>query len=495
MKKKFRVIICIFLCIFLLSGCSFAEAENKSLISAPNNIDLKIKGAWEAEPYKVLEENVLSSEEIENIISNTIEIRDNSIKLGEENLGKIRYKVKIVKPNYTISYENKYKVSNLLGNDSGSINVYSFIYQNKILAEFFYKDIEESFLYYQGIIFKLRFNSNVKVDEDELYEYRGDSISKDESMASEGVYIALKQSTNSDEVAETYRTLWINTKDGVLQDVKERENIIFPRLKGIWYLEPKFYVNKEKNIKYQYFSSNPIEGTLVEPIDDKSKPLNSVEDDTTLLRSINFIGNDYIATEVSSNNNKYKSNYYEVLPIDNMNISTGVSIGDLYAEKESYSDFTEGYKEVYKRLSDEQKNSLTQYIDYSNFTLERDSGKWVVSGRISSLKSKDYIDFATKLKPTKRLLNYDTLLISWKLLKGTIPYMVDAYTSPYKSLAIIILKDELLIYRIIDGTLSDEPLKSIHLKDNEEVIMAEWCSSNYIERWDSAFKENSRIIN
>lgn len=72
--------------------------------------------------------------------------------------------------------------------------------------------------------------------------------------------------------------------------------------------------------------------------------------------------------------------------------------------------------------------------------------------------------------------------------------MIDTYTSPYKSLAVIILKDEMLIYRIVDGSLSDEPLKRIQLEEGETVIMAEWCSSNYIDKWASAFKENSRTI-
>ena len=52
----------------------------------------------------------------------------------------------------------------------------------------------------------------------------------------------------------------------------------------------------------------------------------------------------------------------------------------------------------------------------------------------------------------------------------------------------------MLIYRIVDGTLSDEPLKRIQLEEGETVIMAEWCSSNYIDKWASAFKENSRTI-
>ena len=386
-------------------------------------------------------------------------------------------------------------MSNLLGNDIESIDVYSIIYQNKVLAEFFYNTEEESYVYYQGIIFKVKLDKDIDISEEQKYtDYEG-SVVKDEKGISEGLYITLKKPSTTEGMPETYRTLWISTKDGSLQDVKERENIIFPRLKGIWYLEPKLYEDKGRKIKYEYFESAPIDIATVEYNNKLVEEIKgNIEDGTTLLRNINFIGNDYIATEVVSNNSKYESDYYEVLPIDNMNTSTGISISDLYTTKDSYTDYTDAYNETYSTLDNEIKSSLSQYIDYSNFTLLRDNGKWVIQGRMSSLKNDKYINFPTRLKPIKKLLNYDTLLISWKLLKGVNPYMIDAYTSPYKSLAVIILKDEMLIYRIVDGSLSDEPLKRIQLEEGETVIMAEWCSSNYIDKWASAFKENSRTI-
>lgn len=494
MKKIFNSIILIFLCMFLLMGCSFVQGESNSVIVSPHNMNLKIKGVWNAEVYNVLEANLLSESDIKDIVSNPIEIRSNSVNLSGEDINKIKYTVKIVKPNYTISYENKYKLSNLLGDEVDSVNVYSVIYQNKILAEFFYNTEDDSYLYYQGIIFKLKLDKTMKVT-DEGYDLENEAtITKAHSEASEGVYITLKRPSISGRIPESYRTLWISTKEGVLQDVKERENIIFPRLKGIWYLEPKLYENVEKKIKYEYFVSAPIDTTIsyannkiIEGIE------NNIEDGTTVLKNINFISNDYIATEVLGNNDKDKFAYYEVLPIDSMNTSDGVSIEDLYTSKDSYSDFTDSYNEAYSKIDEKNKAELSKYIDYSNFTLLRDSGKWVITGRISS-KSEEYIDFSTKLKPIKKLLNYDTLLISWKLLKGVNPYVEDAYTSPDKSLAILVTKNELLIYKIVNGNISDEPLKRIDLFEDEKVIMAEWCSSNYVDRWGSAFKDNSKII-
>ena len=484
MKKIFNCTILVFLCVFFLMGCSFTKGENNSVIISPTNMKLKIKGVWDAEVYKVLEANVLSESDINDIVSNYIEIRDNSISLSGNDIYQIKYTVKIVKPNYTISYENQYKLSNLLGSNVDNVDVYSIIYENKILAEFFYNTEDESYLYYKGVIFKLSLNKDIKIsDEDDIIGNES-KTTKINDEVSEGVYITLKRPSTIKGISESYRTLWISTKNGELQDIKERKNIIFPRYKGIWYLEPRVYNNSEKNIEYEYFVSAPIDTDINSENDKIIKSIeNNIAAGTKVLKNINFVGNDYIATEVLyKNNNGDKADFYKMLPIDNMNMSDGITIDDLYMSKDLYN---EGYRQI--------DNDSKKEIDYSNFTLLRDMGKWGIKGRVN-LANKEYIDFPTSLKPIKKLLNYDTLLISWKFLKGINPYIVDAYTSPDKSLAILITKNELLIYKIVNGNILEEPLKRIDLFENEEVIMAEWCSSNYIDRWGSAFKDNSKII-
>ena len=83
--------------------------------------------------------------------------------------------------------------------------------------------------------------------------------------------------------------------------------------------------------------------------------------------------------------------------------------------------------------------------------------------------------------------------IPWKTLKSEIPFLVDAFTSPDGTLAIIVVEDELLIYSIANGMLSDSPLKRIELKDGEKVVMAEWCNKEYVDKWGAVFN-NSKII-
>lgn len=498
MKKVISATISICLSVFLLVGCRLTGGDNNPVVRAPQNENLAITGVWDAEIYKVLEDKVLSKDKLDEISNNDIMINSDKINLGEEEFGKLKYKLKVVKSDYTISYENNYKVSDLIGNKDRDINVYSIIFQNNILAEFFYLDNEASYFYYQGVLFRVKLK-DVAGAEEMKYDKRGEELKEmDKSLTSQGLYIALKQTVPSKDNnginKENYRTLWISTKDGELQPIKERENIIFPRMKGIWYLEPEVYEDKEKDIYYEYFVTNPAEGTAEPSKASATTEEVLLEGNISLTRSINFISNDYVATEVNSNKSKYTSSYYEVLPIDNINMSSGVTIGDLYTNKESYIKYDEGYKNAYSNISDIDKKHLSKYLDYSNFTILRNNGKWVITGRISGVNGDNYIDFTTNLKPTTKLLNYDTLLISWKILKGINPFMVDAFTSPFASMAVIVLNNELLIYRMVNGGLSEEPLKRIPLKENEEVIMAEWCSESYVDRWGSVFETNSKVI-
>ena len=49
------------------------------------------------------------------------------------------------------------------------------------------------------------------------------------------------------------------------------------------------------------------------------------------------------------------------------------------------------------------------------------------------------------------------------------------------------------MYLIEDGKILEEPLRKIPLKDGESVIMAEWCEKDYVDKWESAFKDDTII--
>ena len=52
-----------------------------------------------------------------------------------------------------------------------------------------------------------------------------------------------------------------------------------------------------------------------------------------------------------------------------------------------------------------------------------------------------------------------------------------------------------MMYRILGGELAEEPLQVIEIKEEEEIIMAEWARGEFVKRWtDMAAKEGSKII-
>ena len=61
------------------------------------------------------------------------------------------------------------------------------------------------------------------------------------------------------------------------------------------------------------------------------------------------------------------------------------------------------------------------------------------------------------------MLNYDSLIIPWKVIKGDIPFIRDEYISPNQRIAIILFEDNLAVYEIGRKTLKGVPLVNIYI--------------------------------
>lgn len=489
--KYFSVIVFI----LLLNGCSTIGDERSTSIKAPNNNDLEIVGVWSVQDYEVLDDNLFNEEEIERIKSNDVIIKSDKIILGEKLYKESNYKLKVVKNDYVISYEAKYSLDNL-SLDSNYINVYSIMHQNNILGEFIYFNKEKSYFYYEGVLFSLKYKSEVNDNNDfEDKKQNGDFTKTITSNKAQGILLGLKTpmiNENGTYQRESYRTLWISLKNSKLQDVKQKEYILVPRSNGFWKIESDVYSDKDKNIYYEYFSASMLENkeeTAIKYIIDTDT--SSLDNGSTVYKKINYVGNDYIAIE-EVNNSKYISDFYKVLPIDNLYLNDGVVIQDIY-DNDIINVYKQTYEDAYRNLDYEKKEELSKYLDYSNFTVVRNNGKWMLQGMISGLNGAESVEYPIGIKANDRLTSYDTLYVPWKSLKNELPFMLDVYMSPSGRLAIILNKEEILVYLIEDGKILEEPLRKIPLKDGESVIMAEWCEKDYVDKWESVFKDDTII--
>lgn len=508
MKKIIYLIIVMMVSLFTM-GCSTATGGDTRVIKSPTNNFMNIYGTWRIESIKIFDEEINVIEDSNSIKGREIEFSKDKIDYFGTIYTDPSYKLKVVNKDYILSYESNITTEPFM-NEKEKIDVISIISNNNIISEFILQEENKGYIVYMGAlieVYKVSGNSEIKTNKEVVnveIEKKIDVIDQDYYNSEIGLMIGLKKPRvmNEDDsyTTEEYRTLWISFKDGDLMPIIEKENIIFPRLDGIWSLKSKTL----ENGKYheEYFE--------VEPLDSKVTAFYDEKNEGNIYKNITFIGNNYIGIEkysgekfvditLKGNNNKTTEKYseesilkkYEVVPIDNINSNSGLKIEELYSK-----DINIKYKMEYERALEIMKlegfNNQSN-IDYSNFTVKRKDGKWELVGSLGGLyeNNKEYL---LNLRPNNKMLNYDSLVIPWKVLKGDIPFIRDAYISPNQRIAIILFQDNLAIYEIKDKMLKGAPLVNIDI-ENEQVIMAEWSTGAYVEKWSKSFSDGIYITN
>lgn len=488
MKTLKGIFSLLFILIFTFNiGCSKVNGKDTQSTKAPNNENLIIRGTWRVENINIIDDEIENKDEILSQKNSLISISNNKISIFNKSYQNPSFKLKIVNEDYVLSYELKLNLKNIV-ELSEKVDIISLIDSNRLIGEFIVIDDNSGYLFYSGLLLKLvREDINPSDVENSSNKIEAEVLNEDYN-SNVGVMIALKtprlemeDKTFSDV---SYRTLWISFKDNNLQPALEKKNIIFPRLNGIWTIENN--VTNKYNLHYEYFTVNPIDGR-------EDSQLNNYIS-RNLYKDINFISNDYISI------GKYEGNYfnnvfsdYITIPIDNINSFQGLSIEEIYSE-EIKQKYERDFNDTFNNLTLEEQKSLIKEIDYTNFTIKRIEGKWTLVGKIlSSDFTKDGVDYKLSINPSKKILNYDTLLIPWKDLKGRFPFIEDAYTSPNGRIAIIIFSNKLFVYELEDGNIKGNPLASIELNEGESVIMSEWATGAYVDSWERAFKGGREI--
>lgn len=495
MKKIIRLIVLVlFSTIFI--GCSFQREGDSIGIEAPTNKKLDIDGSWETNGYKILDENIATNEAICEVLAAPVYIEENMICIGGQEYDKVNYKLKYVDLDYEISYEAKITMKDLGFNYNG-IKTYSITYDNNLLCEIINEDDDNSYLYYQGILFNI---IKKETDEKEVSEKKGKVSNQYDAKnySSQGILLGLKvpSEDDKDNIREKYRTIWICRKSGQLQSIRENSNIIIPRTTGLWTLKTKEIEDVTKKIYVELLEPDSIEyneHSVVASDGEVELTEDAFKDNTDIRLRINYIGNNYVAIDEESTVAGVNKSVYKVLPIDSVITEKGIDIQDIFPS--DASTFAKSYKSAYYKLEAKKRSDYTEEVDYSNFTIYRTNGTWALKGRISDNNSNNQpIDFPLGIKINETLCSYDTLIIPWKVLKAEIPLLVDAYTSPDGTMAIIITTEEIEVYEIEDGRLKGEPLSKISLKNQESVIMAQWCENSYVSKWDNVLSKRGKII-
>ena len=206
-------------------------------------------------------------------------------------------------------------------------------------------------------------------------------------------------------------------------------------------------------------------------------------DEDMILKSINYVGNDYLSVELTDvTKNKKK---LQVYPIDYLKDEIAIKISELVGNT--------GLDTFIEDARNSMKIDNQAFINEESFGLSRRNGYWIMKGRINYLDKEEelYKDFNLKIIPPKELVNYDELLIPWNKIKSQIPEAMDAFTSPNGDIILIITRNNILIYPIENGEIKLKELSRIKINPSDEIIMAEWATGRYVNLWEEEVLKNN----
>lgn len=487
--RRFYIIIMSFSLVFILSGCNPIEFKSTSKIISPENKDLMIKGKWYIDDYKIIRQVKVKNHKLNKYLNTYIQIDSDFLYVGGDVYQDVKYKYRRVNThNY---FMNNSEINpKALGIYIDELEVVSASLDGKVLYEYIKYDENKLMFSSDGIYYFASKRGNL-VDKDVRRLYSNNTIGEETQDVNKnkrsGVLIGLRSQRNQTEngnINESeYRTLWISSTDKDEVRVKEKPNIIFPRISGFWELGVKKdvvngYENETVYVKTYGYKENKY-------IRDYFKDAND-----NVYRNVNFISNDYIALESikSDKNNTIVSDEYVVLPLDNIQQEKGLKIVDIegqeakVVQEKSFKSVIESNKDL--------KAKLETNLNEESFTVVRKNGHWAFKGRVRT-QSKDeelFLDYDIKILPSKKLIVYDELKVPWNKIKERMPEALDAYTSPNNDIAILISKSSLFVYSIKNGELSERPLKKVKLNEEESVIMSEWALDEFVYKWDKIFR-------
>ncbi|NLP44605.1 MAG: hypothetical protein GX351_08260 [Peptococcaceae bacterium] len=318
-----------------------------------------------------------------------------------------------------------------------------------------------------------------------------------EELKEEAVGVLLGLKIPEDD-GYSYRTLLVAAEHRQLQALLKSKDIFFPRSSGFWelkVLEEGPLVRKISPILLaQDVATQTLRGQGEErPFKGMLSSASSLENDKeasqaspqALIKSIDFISNDYLSLEIETIGRKE----LRIIPVDKISLSAGIKAGDLLGEKGSEI-YRNTREEIVSELRRQQEITwIVEDRDEKNFGLRRKNGHWYLIGRVNYQKenSLSLRDFQLNIIPPANLVVYDTLTLSWQQIKDRVPGALDAFTSPNKDLALIKTKNKLYIYLIVGEGLAGKPLAELELAEGTDIIMAEWATGSYVASWQRAF--------
>ncbi len=481
-----RLLLTIVTWVLLLSfsGCASIDFDIEETVNPPDYGSMAVEGTWNIDGFiSALPENKnveINVENIKNRYMGQQAIFDNEIgAVGTDTCVNPKYRMIITSADTFIQSKYRIDESNL-GLGKQKVSVVTISGDNQVFYDLIITDDKKAYVYIDNGFLVLNKTSD-NVDEKLKEKSFGNIGSKvnngqydEDPLLRSGVLLGIRAADN------TYRTLWIYSKNREIKTISSRKQLLVPRTKGFWQVGT---IN-ETNINAIYaepFVDSPV---LKENI------LNQLKDNMLRIDTdtkIHFVGNDYIGTETDDK--------FRVYPVENLKEARTVKFSEINSEdteifQQSAKDFMAGLK------GDEAQNIITG-INEDNFMLMRRNGHWIIKSRLYFKQPfrKKFQDFDLQFMVPSKLIHYDEMGLQWNEIKSKLPWTTDAFMSPNKEIAVLASENSLCIYSVQKSSIVNKQLQKIPLSKGDKVIMAEWSIGRYADIWDKFVSKISRNAN
>lgn len=503
--------------LFSLTSCKIESNETIDAIRAPENITPPLYGEWVIKDYRIGNVSAMNEDTAMTYLGKEVLFHEDLVAIGDEYCIDPIYKIKNVNPVDYLIYQ--YKTSpKFLNIDKDEIQIISVISSEQFFYEFIKLSEDTIIVNIDGVFFYLKLVSE-KIKDEKLaeYHYKDKAMLRLTSMEANDipestVLIGLKSldlEDNSDLEKWNYRTILIHSYNKEVKGIYEMKDVFIPRKTGFWKLgvervhdvdavEDNIFVHplKRAAVSDQKKENKKDEDILInEEILDKELMFSVKEEQKPMkkktLKNILYAGNDYISLE-TVNYLERGERTLEFHLIDNIYKENPIKISDIAGEIGRTSFLEEANKEILSKNEKYKDSTMDLAPDEESFGLFRRNGYWIFKGRVNFSDNGlySYRDFNIRAIPPKEVVHFDQLAVPWNAIKTKVPEAMDAFTSPNEDIALIITHNNILIYTIDNGHISDIPLKKIQLKPTEKVIMSEWGLDRYSSIWEEEFLKN-----
>lgn len=481
---------------FVLTGCRYGMNDVKASVLKPQSTGVSIEGHYVYKDVINLEEGKFVDET--NFRSFTAEFDLDGARIGLEKVEMPRYISKLV--NTFDYFLEKYRVNpSRLRITIENMEVVRISTSNRSFYEVFKLDDQN--------IAVVKGNNLIKLQKADITGDAGGAAEEgakilefgenDEALPAEdaffepiaGVLIGLREDRDKETGESDYRTLWI-TNDGEVQEVYEIDDILFPR-KEFWKLEVvSDELEGENKERLNIYAITGTPSNIAEK-KDFSYPSRYLD--------VSFVGNNYVSVLASDEDETDRDRMPTAMTIsvDSYNSYNPVNINNL-DPKDGAPAFINSLNQVIQRNEELKGAPISRDVIFSNFILRRHHGYWMMESRFTvNIQNNDAVyKVPIALRPTENIVTYDDLTVPWVTIKERIPQAIDAFNAPGNSFLLVRTPKYLLMYKIegVNG-ISSDPLQSIEIREDEDIIMAEWARGEFVKRWtDVASKQGRKII-